>query len=84
MKRARIEVLANAQSVTQASRLLSGMPSPHAVQVRQKTFFGGTRVRLDVDVLYEEGRERDVFTELSGLVKSTFGPIEEVCAHCLQ
>lgn len=78
MKKARIEVLANARNVAAAALQLSRMPSMHAVRVTERTSHGETLVKLGADLFYDDEREPDVMTELSGLVQAGDGSIEEV------
>lgn len=78
MKKARIEVLANARNVGNAAMQLSRLPSMHAVRVTERTAQGEVLVKLGADVFYDDERESDVLTELQGLVAHAHGPIEEV------
>lgn len=78
MKKTRIEVMANARNVAAASLQLARLPSMHAVRVTERTAYGETLVRLGADVFYDDERELDVMTELSGLVQTVNGSIEEV------
>jgi hypothetical protein len=81
VKKTRIEVLASARNVGNAALQLSRMPSMDSVRVNSRTAQGEQLVKLEADVFYEDGREPDVLTELSGLVGLANGAIEQVRTH---
>jgi hypothetical protein len=67
MRKARIEVLAAARNVAEASLRLARIENKHAVRVMEKTAQGETLVRLEADVFYDDDCEPALLNELNEL-----------------